>query len=162
MDANTGIAVCATVIAVGSLWISLVQTKSAREHNRQSVRPLLQIRMVKGYNDDIARLEVINAGLGPAIVTKTVVTFDGEVVGQWDLQTYRRVTESFPFQPKVLTLVEGAALLVGQKSYLLHVDGFSEDEHRWFWELISRRMLIEVRYESLYGGENFAVRSSPL
>ncbi|WP_060904472.1 hypothetical protein [Streptomyces scabiei] len=159
VDAETGIAVCATVIALVSLWISLVQTKAAREHNRQSVRPLLQIRRIK---DDVAGLEIINAGLGPAIVTKTLVTFDGENVGAWDLETYHRVTRSFPFRPKVMTLVEGQALIPGQKRYLLHVDGFKVDEHNWFWELISQRMLIEVRYESLYGGEDFSVRLSVL
>ncbi|MGY1498759.1 hypothetical protein ACW4TU_19545 [Streptomyces sp. QTS52] len=162
VDTDTGIAVCATVIALGSLWVSLVQTKAAREHNRQSVRPLLQIRRVKGLKDEIARLEVINAGLGPAIVTKTLVTLDGDAIGPWDLQTYRRMSQSLPFKPKVTTLTEGGTLLMGQKCYLLHIDDFDEEEHRWFWELIARRMLIEIRYESLYGGENFAVRSSPL
>jgi hypothetical protein len=50
-----------------------MQTKAARTHNRQSVRPLLQIRTVRaGYRDDVARLEVINAGIGPTSVTRTI------------------------------------------------------------------------------------------
>ncbi|MGI5473137.1 hypothetical protein [Streptomyces sp. CA-132043] len=162
MDTDTGIAVCAVVIALGSLAISFAQTKVVREHNRQSVRPLLQIRRVKEFKDNIARLEVINAGLGPAIVIETVVTFDGEVIGQWDLETYRTVIRSFPMQPKVSTLVGGGAVLVGQKVFLMHIDDFDGDEHGWFWDLIAQRMLIDIRYESLYGGENYRVRSLPL
>ncbi|MET8132250.1 MULTISPECIES: hypothetical protein [unclassified Streptomyces] len=110
----------------------------------------------------MARLEVINAGIGPAIVTKTLVVLDGEAIGPWDLQTYRRVAQPLPFHPKVMTLVEGTALVPGQKSYLLHIDECNGDEPRWFWELISQRMLIEIHYESLYGGEDFIVRSARL
>ncbi|MFI6440942.1 hypothetical protein [Streptomyces sp. NPDC050759] len=162
MDANTGIAICAAVIALGSLWTSWVQTRSARKHNRQSVRPLLQIRRVKRYGDTTARLDVINAGLGPAIVTRTLVTLDGETIGQWNLNTYRTVARPLPFYPKVTTLAEGTAILIGQKIHLLHIDDYNDEEHRWFWDLITQRMFIEIRYESLYGGEDFVVRSALL
>ncbi|MFF7982254.1 hypothetical protein ACFZDK_24520 [Streptomyces sp. NPDC007901] len=126
------------------------------------MRPLLQVQRVKGFADKKARLEVVNAGLGPAIVTKTVITFDGEVIGPWDLSTYRAIARTLPFRPMVATLAEGSAILIGQKTYLLHIDDYNEEEHRWFWELISRRMFIEIHYESLYGGEGFTVRSTLL
>ncbi|MFC9846126.1 hypothetical protein ACFWFF_22640 [Streptomyces sp. NPDC060223] len=83
MNSDTVTAIAATAIALGSLWISYSQTKATRLHNRQSVRPLLQI------------------------------------------------------QP------------------------FSEAEHSWFWDLVTRRLLIEITYESLYGGENFTAMPPP-
>ncbi|MFI6702406.1 hypothetical protein ACIBJC_26195 [Streptomyces sp. NPDC050509] len=157
MNADTVTAVAATVIALGSLWISYTQTRDSRRHSRQSVKPLLQIRRVKEYESTEAELRVINAGLGPAIVTSSVVRLDGEPIGQWDYNTQQRVLSSFPTRPKAYSLRPGAVVLAGQTVVLLSLDEFSNDQHGWFWELITRRLVIEIRYESLYGGENFSV-----
>lgn len=162
MQADTVIAVSATVIALGSFWANFTEVRSTRSHNRQSVRPLLQIRRARSYEDQITGIKVINAGLGPAIVTKTVVQLDGEVIGQWNLQTYRHITAPLPMKPKVLTLFQGVPLLAGQSQFLLHIDNFNPDQHAWFWELISERLTIEIFYESLYGGENFKAVTPPL
>ncbi|WP_260255731.1 hypothetical protein [Streptomyces sp. 840.1] len=51
----------------------------------------------------------------------------------------------------------GAVVLAGQTVFLLSLDEFSDDEHGWFWDLITRRLVIEIRYESLYGGEDLSV-----
>lgn len=79
MSAETVIAVAATVIALGSLWVSWAQTRAARLHNRQSVRPLLRIRRIR--QDDMVGLKLVNAGLGPAVVTRSVVRLDGAAAG---------------------------------------------------------------------------------
>ncbi|MDX3247461.1 hypothetical protein [Streptomyces sp. ME18-1-4] len=67
MQAETVMAVAATVVALGSLWVGYSQGKAARVHNRQSLRPGFQ---------------VVDAGLGPAVVTDSVVRWDGVVVGR--------------------------------------------------------------------------------
>lgn len=149
------ISVSATVIALASLWVSITESRSNRAHNRQSVRPLLQIRRVLNFEGRRTGIHVVNAGLGPAIVTRTTVRLDGEVVGEWDLNTYRRVTHGMPLWPKVSTLQQGVPVLTGQVVYLLFLDDFDPDEHAWFWRLTSSRLSIEILYESLYGGENF-------
>lgn len=82
MSAETVIAVAATVIALGSLWVSWAQTRAARLHNRQSVRPLLRIRRIR--QDDMVGLKLVNAGLGPAVVTRSVVRLDGAAAGEWN------------------------------------------------------------------------------
>ena len=87
---------------------------------------------------------------------------DGEPIGPWDLSTYRSLAPTLPLKPKVTTLTEGDVVLIGQKILLLHLDDYLEEDHRWFWELIAQRMSIEIRYESLYGGEGYLVRSTPL
>ncbi|MFE3492856.1 hypothetical protein ACFXOS_07070 [Streptomyces sp. NPDC059175] len=162
MEADTVIAVCATVIALGSLWTSYSQARTARFHNRQSVRPLLQIRQVKNYEDQKAGLQVINVGLGPAVITKTVVTLDGELIGQWNLQTYRTVTAPLSTTPKMFALFDGVSFIAGQSAFLLHLDEFNPAEHDAFWELIAQRLRIEIHYESLYGGEDFRAVPPPI
>lgn len=157
MDSDMVTAVAAIVVALASLWVSYTQARDSRRHGRQSVRPLLQMRRIKEYEGSEAGLNVINAGLGPAIVTSSVVRLDGEVIGQWDYHTQQRLLGPFPAQPKAHSLRPGAVVLAGQSTFLLSLDEFSDDQHGWFWELVTRRLVIEIRYESLYGGENFMV-----
>ena len=155
MNSDTVTAISATTIALGSLWVSISQTRATRVHNRQSVRPLLEMRRIKGYEDHNAGLQVINAGLGPALVTNTVVRLDGEDIGPWNRPTQHRVKASLPVWPLTYSLRPGAALLAGQSVFLIHLEQFRDDEHDWFWDLIAQRLVIEIHYESLYGGENF-------
>ncbi|MFJ6432133.1 hypothetical protein [Streptomyces sp. NPDC091416] len=159
MDPDMVTAVAAVVVALGSLWVSYTQARDSRRHSRQSVRPMLHMRRVKEYEGTEAGLNVINAGLGPAIVTSSVVRLDGEVIGQWDYHTQQRILGLglLPTRPKAHSLRPGAVVLAGQSTFLLSVDEFSDDQHGWFWDLVTRRLMIEVRYESLYGGENFVV-----
>lgn len=43
MDASTVVAICATVIAVGSLVVSVSEPRATRQHYRLTVRPLLEL-----------------------------------------------------------------------------------------------------------------------
>ncbi len=43
MNPNTVTAICAILIAVASLGVSIFQARAMRQHNRQSVRPVLQL-----------------------------------------------------------------------------------------------------------------------
>jgi hypothetical protein len=140
MDANTVIAVCATVIALGSLWVSYAQIKIARSHNRQAVRPLLKLRRVKNYGNNETGVQIINAGLGPAIIMNSTVSLDGSAIGQWDLQTYHAIVADLPRKPHISSAFTGTTLLAGHTGFLLHLDDFTEDEHGWFWDLIAQRL----------------------
>jgi hypothetical protein len=44
MNAAIVVAICATVIAVASLAVSVYQARATRLHNRHSVRPILELR----------------------------------------------------------------------------------------------------------------------
>lgn len=155
MKPETVISVAATVIALAALWVSFTESRSIRSHNRQSVRPLLQIRRVLTFEGSRTGIQLVNAGLGPAIVTSSVVRVDGEVLGEWDLKTYRRLTQGHSVHPKVSTLQPGVPVLSGQVVHLLFFDDFDRAEHAWFWTLVSERLMVEIYYESMYGGENF-------
>ncbi|MFD5520026.1 hypothetical protein [Streptomyces sp. NPDC127066] len=158
MGADTVTAVAATVIALGSLWVSYTQTRDSRRHSRQSVRPALQMRHVKHSRGTEAGLNVVNGGLGPAVVTRSVVSLDGAVLGEWNYRTQQLLSDSLPMKLKAHSMRAGSLMLPGQSTWLLRMDEFSDDQHGWFWDLITRRLVIEIYYESLYGGENFSLR----
>ena len=77
MDVGTITAVSAIVIAVASLSVSIVEARTARRHNHQSVKPILQINRVNQHDDAKVGLRLRNVGLGPAIIVSTKVTLDG-------------------------------------------------------------------------------------
>lgn len=83
MDESTLVAVCATAVAVASLAVSVYESPSSRCHNRLSVRPLLQFQhnWVAGQR---AGLRLINSGLGLAVIMKTVLTADGNALGEYN------------------------------------------------------------------------------
>ncbi|MDX2943285.1 MULTISPECIES: hypothetical protein [Streptomyces] len=161
MKPETLISMSATVIALASLWVSFTESRSIRSHNRQSVRPLLQIRRVLNFEGTRTGIQLVNAGLGPAVVTRSVVRVDGDVVGEWDLRMYRQLTRGHSVQPKVSTLQPGVPVLSGQVVHLLFFDDFDQSEHAWFWTLVSERLMVEIFYESMYGGENFRAALVP-
>ncbi|WP_242705203.1 MULTISPECIES: hypothetical protein [Streptomyces] len=92
MKAETVTAICAVVIAVASLVVSVYQTRAMRQHNRHSVRPILQLH--QGWPaGGRAGIRLINSGLGPAIIVDGTLTVDGEVVGSWNAPSVDRLRE---------------------------------------------------------------------
>jgi hypothetical protein len=158
VDANTVTAICATGIAVASLAVSISQTRAVQKHNRRSVRPFLQFEyqiVPSGH----AGMRLRNVGLGPAIVTATSVTLDGKPIGLWDEVSVNELRRSLPCRPWALTFHAGWALAAGYNELLMSLDNYERSRDEWFWELLRRRLVVEVRYESLYGGEQFSTRS---
>ncbi|MPY55186.1 hypothetical protein [Streptomyces acidicola] len=160
MQAETVIAVAATVIALGSLWVSHTQSNATRLHNRQSVRPILQIRRIHERRNRRVGLQVINAGLGPAVVTDTEVRLDGVVVGKWDRTVKDRIFSPTDW-PSTYSLRKGAVVLNGEQTFLVRFDSDDPDRLERFWDIVGRRLVIDIHYESVYGGEGFTVSSLP-
>ncbi|WP_084000922.1 hypothetical protein [Actinomadura kijaniata] len=155
MDANTTIAICATGIALISLVTSIFEARAVRQHNRNAVRPLLELWVYR--NDSQAGIKIVNRGLGPAIITNTALTLDGDPVGAWEIANLRDLRNSLPARPRIMTFEGPRALPTGFEGPLFALTDFDRHEHNWFWELI-HRMDLEIYYESLYGGENFKIK----
>lgn len=83
MDINSITAVCAVIIALASLVITLMEARAAREHNRQSVRPVLQIVRFRLHGDMRTGLKIRNVGLGPAVIVSTSVKLEKRSPAWW-------------------------------------------------------------------------------
>jgi hypothetical protein len=156
MDASTVIAVAATVIALASLAVAGYEARATRRHNRQSVRPVLQLRPTF-HPGDTAGLRLRNVGLGPAVITGSHVTVDGEPMGGIDQTGINRVREGLETRPRAVTFTVGSVLETDLDVYVLSVRDYHRDRHADFVELLRHRISVEIRYESLYGGEGFVV-----
>lgn len=155
MDANTVTAVSATGVAVVSLIVSITEARSAREHNRNSVRPLLELRTVR-QPDHLTGIWLFNYGLGPAIITGSAVSVDGQALGSWHEDDINELRNSLPVRPSAVTFRDGQAVPPGYQAALLALRNYDREQHGWFWQLLRQRITLEIRYESLYG-EQFTI-----
>lgn len=156
MSADTVVAVSAVVIAVASLGVSLWQARSTRQHNPHSVRPVLQLHL--GIHDGArSGIRLINVGLGPAVVVRTLVRLDGEVIGRWDRASADTIRTGLTTHLNAVTFGENEVLAAGYSEYLLSLPTYDASTHELIKDLLDRRLAVTIHYESLYGGEGFCV-----
>ena len=156
MNANTVIAISATVIAIASLGVSSYEAWATRKHNRLSVQPLLGLttRFLVGAT---VGLRLSNFGLGPAKITNTKLMLDGKQIGDFSRSNVDQLRSSLSVRPHASTLGGHPFLNTDYEQFLLYVDSYDPSQHAEFRELIEGRLKIEIQYESIYGGERFTV-----
>jgi hypothetical protein len=159
MNASIVVAICATVIAVLSLTVSVYEARVTRRHDRISVRPFLALR-VGLRQGQVAGLQLTNAGLGPAAITKTVLTLDGESLGEFSEVSVNELRSRLSIRPAAVTFRK-TILATDYDQFLLSVDPFDPTEHAEFADLVKHRLGMEIHYESLYGGEDYKTERNP-
>ena len=159
MDASVVVAICATVIAVVSLAVSVYEARATRRHNRISVRPFLELRVGLSQGRR-AGLQLINAGLGPAAITRTVLTLDGEPLGEFSEASVNVLRSKLSVRPAAVTF-RRTILAADYDQFLLSIDPFDRTEHAEFADLVRYRLGMEIHYESLYGGEGYKAERKP-
>src|SRR5215469_2716720 len=159
MDASVVVAICATVIAVLSLIVSVSEARATRQHNRISVRPFLELR-IGLPQDRKAGLQLINAGLGPAAITRTVLTLDGESLGEFSEASVNVLRSKLSVRPAAVTFRK-TILATDYDQFLLSIEPFDRIEHAEFADLLRHRLGLEIHYESLYGGEDYKTERNP-
>jgi hypothetical protein len=157
VDANTVIAICGVFIAVVSLGVSAYVAGATRKHNRLSVRPLLGLTTAFPVGGT-AGLRLTNSGLGPARIIGSQMTLaDEDIIGEFDRPHVDALRDRLAVRPHAATLGGQPFLDTDYQQFLLSVDPYDPSEHREFRHLIERRLRLEIRYESVYGGEGFTV-----
>jgi hypothetical protein len=163
VDANTVIAICSVVIAVASLAVSAYVARATRKHNRLSVQPHLGLTTTFPIGGT-AGLRLSNSGLGPARIISSQLTYNGERFGEFDkphVDDFRRrlaERDHLTVRPHATTLGAQPFLDTDYQEFLLSVHPYDPSEHDEFRRLIEGgQLLLEIRYESIYGGEGFIV-----
>lgn len=159
MNASIVVAICATVIAVLSLAVSVDEARATRRHNRITVRPFLELR-VDLHQDGKAGLHLINAGLGPAAITRTVLSLDGQSLGEYGEESVNVLRSKLSVHPSAVTFRK-TLLAADYDQFLLSIRPFDRAEHAEFADLLRHRLGLEIHYESLYGGEDYKTAWNP-
>jgi hypothetical protein len=161
MDPGTVVAICATAIAVASLAVSVYEVRAGRRHSRLSVRPLLELQ-TSFHPGRTAGLQLVNAGLGPAVVTTTTLSLDGAPLGPLDEATVNQVREGLEtIWPAAVTFGAGGILATDYDRFLLVVEAYDPDDHAELFDLVRCRLGLQVGYQSVYGGEVWTAAWTP-
>jgi len=162
------VSICAVVIAVGALTVSIQQMRYERRHNMLSVRPRLQFETESLGSTEKFQLKLRNCGIGPAVITHMNVSIDGNTLQQDDpLLDFLALIkageivgggEQFTCYTKYAT--GEIALLPGNEILLLEL-GRNEKIGDEELEAIHRRLIpqlkrlnIKIDYQSMYGKED--------
>ena len=95
------------------------------------------------------------------MILETIVQLDGKAVGKWDRGTRALMVGANKPVPNFSALYDKAVILAGGEERLIFLSHFDKERDAWFWDLIAHRLDIEVRYESIYGGEGFSTAKHP-
>jgi hypothetical protein len=101
MNASVIVAICATVIAVVSLAVSMYEARATRRHNRISVRPFLELRvnLPRAYGRPAAHQCRPRA----AVITRTVLTLDGQPLGEFSETSVNVLRSKLSVRPAAVT-----------------------------------------------------------
>jgi hypothetical protein len=157
LDPATVVAICATIIALASLVLTIVQVRATHDHNRKSVLPVLQMGTSFGVGEP-AGLALTNVGLGPARIVSSSVRVGSQDFGEFSKESIDKVRATLKQRPRASTFRNGAYLAADCRVALLYVDNYDPDEHAELRHLLHDELEIEFVYESIYGHEGFVVR----
>lgn len=161
MKSENVISLCAAIVALCSLSVSIFEARATRRHNRNSVRPILQLHRIWHHEGGRTGVRLSNRGLGPAIVTSSKVWIDGGEIGPWKSENVGRLRDELTEQPSYVTFNDEEVITTEFDKHLLSIPSYESEQHADFGRLIRDRIRIEIWYESLYGGEGFHTAMIP-
>ncbi|WP_234478929.1 hypothetical protein [Streptomyces sp. MBT65] len=88
-------------------------------------------------------------------MTGSRVWVDGEEIGPWTSACAARLSDGLSVRPSYSTFNEQEVFAVDSEKYLLSVPTYSPEDHADFRTLMHSRIRVEIRYDSLHGGEGF-------
>ena len=149
------------VVAVSALFIAFYSAQQTRKHNRLSVKPHITAFPNTDINprECLLSVELMNNGLGPAIIKKYLIYFDGKIVADTDYNTLKNFFDNLikskkkeVYQHTIAALGKDYAMPANEKRVIISIKFpiKSKETEKEFEELLDKFDLI-VEYESFYG-----------
>jgi hypothetical protein len=158
----TGISSC--IIALCALIFTICQGIQARKHNKLSYRPHLtrwaHLNAEKGYY----AVDLINNGLGPALIENFFIKVDGKVISGEGAEpiekTLKILFPSHNYKSQQSFLAKGYSMAAKERSNIVAVQFMNQPlPTREFVEHAMNRADMEIIYKSLYE-ETFRLSTS--
>lgn len=152
------------LVALSALLLAVSQGMLQRRHNKLSVAPHLTFDLITSNTTPQIRLILSNHGIGPAIVRRFSVYFDGVLIerqpGFW-LHIGSNLRIDFVWGGgKIFS--EGDSLTAGQSCELFEFHTVKADKDESFINELAHseinRIVVKIEYESFYG-EKFETTS---
>ncbi len=124
------------LIAVLAFALSIFQTQIQHNHNKLSIKPILNSTIEQ--NDSIMEAQIINKGVGPAIIKEATFIYNGKTYS--NIEELLRESGLIKLRIGGYTLNEDAVISAGENRLLVKLKG-REIKH----------VKVFIRYESIYG-----------
>lgn len=152
-----------TVIALCALAFSIWQGMQTRKHNKLSVRPHLTTWTNNDERNGFYKLELINNGLGPALIEKFLIKMDGKVISEQGLVPMENMfntifTNLDPEQTLGSYLAKDHSMAAKDKYTILNIQFLQPFPSRKVVAQALTRLNFEITYRSFYG-EQFHLQS---
>ncbi|NQZ54646.1 MAG: hypothetical protein HRT93_10390 [Piscirickettsiaceae bacterium] len=145
------------VIAFCALVLTIFQSKRAQEHNRLSVKPHLTSFGYHQLDKNSYTFELINNGLGPAIIKKFTIIVDGNIIAGEGTDPIKQGLEIlFPnvkYQADYIFIGEDHAMAAKDKFIIVKVQftGQQVPTLETIKHAFDERAELVIEYESFYG-----------
>jgi hypothetical protein len=160
-DVEIWVAMASAVIAICALGVTIWQGRQNYKHNKLSVRPFLgtfEYRDIINNNTGRLTFELMNCGIGPAIIKNFVLFYDGKEVSRNNRKTYYAFLQNLlaDFGRLEISMYSpGAAMQIGEKLLLLSFDYDFKKQDIGF----TNKLNLIVDYQSIYENKVFTYDS---
>lgn len=149
-------AIASTVIALCALALSIWQGYLSRKHNRISVRPHLTMWNHKYHNDGLYAADIVNNGIGPAIIKCFSIKLDGKKIEGKETEPMVKLLQTllkgFEYDSRQSFLSPGYAMAANETRQLVKIRFKGEKKPSpIFIEESFKKADIYIEYESMYG-----------
>ncbi len=151
LQTDTVLSACAILIAFVSICVSVWGGMETRRHNRLSVRPKLELSFNAGK--DHFGYNVVNNGLGPAIITGLTIRLDGIAIRHSGFNGFDDFLEKMQLQGRLLkksAIDSGSTLIAGGNAAIFVCRFEDKDDREAILKNVFTRVSIQLNYASMY------------
>ena len=152
------IALASIAIALSALAVAIWQGILMRRHNRLSLRPHLTFRQMMSEANPQFSLELLNNGIGPAIIKDFQVLLDGEREDHFEAQGWMALLDLIGLKGRAIGASCGPDefLAAGQSLQLIKYESQPAPIGTRELRKALRRIEIHIGYQSIYGDRYIA------
>ncbi len=150
------LSLAAIFISFITLYIFIRQTNIMERQSHLSVMPYLLIETSENRGNQTYSVDLVNHGVGPAIIDQVVIRYKGREYRQQLMDFFRAELEGMDSVEAVntTTILKGSAIRSGDGINVLTIGGGSRsftDFAKAMKQLTGRKFNYEVQYRSIYG-----------
>lgn len=153
------IGISALIISIAAFIVSVWQGYETRLNNRNSVKPIAVFSLDFSHSANNQGILITNKGVGPAIVKKYTISYDGEELSFLSdseiltsmnvLGFYKNISLSKPIK---VSVPDDGVFLPSESRLLLGFSGEDVNKERGnYVRELSKLITIEMEYEDVYG-----------
>lgn len=145
--------IASTLTAGAAVIIAVREARQAREHNRLSVRPFLNLALIRGLWADRIGIQIGNLGLGPAVIRRWDIRWRNKRVDlghDWEeaLREYEIPASGIKWD----AMGPSGVIQVRETLWIVSVPAQPDDiEIRGKFDRLCKDVSLTIECESLYG-----------